>query len=194
MRYTNLFAGALLMTTMTVAADSDLIVHIHDKVGVATLEMASAKRLAVSQMAKAGISVRFVDCKRNPCQDAQDPRVFVISILDRVPVQKQTALGYALPFSRRCNEANLNYTLIIKTSPVQPEHLLGTVIVHELAHLLFHSTAHGEGLMKERWTAQDIRGMGENRFAFSAEQSAELRAGLQARFAATLVAVNTPQE
>ena len=197
---TNLIAGAMLMGAVTTAAtfnevptDADLVVHVYDKVEIAKLEFGSAKRQAARLLANAGIKVRFVDCLIGPtgkCDDTTDPRTIIMSIEGTVPDRLRTALGYALPYTERANRATLNYPRIEKTSPFHTECLLGTVIAHELAHLLFRSTAHGSGMMKDKWTAEDIKAMSENRLGFSPEQAYGLRAGLQARLNGTVVAVN----
>ena len=185
MRNTNLIAGLVLMSGLAGAAEADLMVHLCDKVGVVALELGAAKRLATSLMAKAGIKVQFADCGSG---EPLNTREILMSIEHNVPERLQNVLGYALPYTERANRATLNYPKIEKTSPAQTERLLGTVMAHELAHLLFRSAAHGEGLMRETWTREDIRAMGENRLVFSAEQAAALRAGLQARVAGTLMA------
>ena len=188
MRNTNLLAGLMLMTVAMSAAEADIVVQLSNKVGVGTLELVSAKRVATALMAKAGLKVRFVDC--GVCEDSSDPRVFLMSIDDKVPERLHHVLGYALPYTERANRASLNYPMIGKASPGNTEHLLGSVMAHELAHLLFRSAAHSGGLMKQGFTAQDIRAMCENRLVFSPEQAAALRAGLQSRLTETMVAVN----
>lgn len=165
------------------AAQADLTILLCDHVGLTPLELSSAKRLAVSLIAKAGIRVRFAQCG-----EPADVREIRMSIENKVPERSRGALGYALPYTERANQATLNYQRIVKTSPARPEMLLGVVIAHELGHLLFRSGEHGEGLMKAMWTPADVRAMSENRIVFSAEQAAGLRAGFEARVAGTLLA------
>ena len=179
-----------MTTTMAVAADADLVVHVYNKAGAPVMEFNDAKSRAASQMSKAGIKVRFVDCGTGNCQDSTDPRVFVLTIENKMPEGKRHVLGYALPYTELANRATLNYPKIAEASPAQTERLLGTVISHELAHLLFRSANHGPGMMKAAWTSADIRAMGEGRLSFSSEQAADLRAGLQTRLSRTTVAMN----
>jgi len=156
-------AGMMLMGGVAAAsginelpADADLVVHFYNTAGVGAIMLWSAKHQATTLLANAGIKARFVDCLARPegkCADSTDPRVFILSIVVKVPDRLHGSLGYALPYTELGNQAFLNFPRIDKTAPLNTQHLLGTVIAHELAHLLFRSAAHGSGIMKEKWTA-----------------------------------------
>ena len=62
------------------------------------------------------------------------------------------------------------------------ERLLGSVIAHELGHLLLGSTAHARtGLMSSRWFRQDMRSKVLAQLRFSRSEGRELREGLARR-------------
>ncbi len=180
----------LLMTVSGAAREADIVVELVNNVGVNPLELACAKSVAADLLGRAGLKVRFVT--RVAGEDSADPRVFVVTIDDRMPDRVQHVLGYALPYTERANRAWLNYPKINKTSPDSTGYLLGSVIAHELGHLLLRSATHGTGLMKAGFTARDIRAMAENRLAFSPDQAVALRAGLQARLGNNVVALVLP--
>jgi hypothetical protein len=43
--------------------------------------------------------------------------------------------------------------------------LLGMVLVHEIAHLLFGSMSHGRGIMQADWTREEFKRIGQRRFS-----------------------------
>ena len=66
-------------------------------------------------------------------------------------------------------------------SALQDSCLLGSVLGHELAHLLFRSQDHGEGVMRRIWSRADYLAMTQRKLAFTPAQARDLRSRLAAR-------------
>jgi hypothetical protein len=119
------------------------------------------------------------------CKESDDPRLFVVSInAVEPPEQSDTALGFALIHGRANHAAAVYPRIAAQTandSVYQDACLLGNVMAHELAHLLFRSARHGEGIMRSNWTRRDYQAMAQRRLAFTAEQAQTLRKMLAMR-------------
>jgi hypothetical protein len=179
------------------AADSEapleITVQLFNNANAPQLEVRQAEREAGWMFHKAGIAVHWVECPPlvhekggdQGCREPDDPSLFVVSInaMDP-PEQSDTALGFAL-LGGRANHAAAVYPRIVAQtahdSAYQDCVLLGSVIAHELAHLLFRSTRHSEGIMRSNWTRHDYLGMAQRRLAFTVEQSRTLRKMLAMR-------------
>jgi hypothetical protein len=179
------------------AADSEapleITVQLFNNANAPQLEVRRAESEAGWMFHKAGIAVHWVECPPlvrerggdRVCKEPDDPRLFVVSInaMDP-PEQSDTALGFAL-LGGRTNHAAAVYPRIVAqtahNSAYQDCVLLGSVMAHELAHLLFRSTQHGEGIMRSNWTRRDYLAMAQRRLAFTAEQSQTLRKMLALR-------------
>jgi len=60
--------------------------------------------------------------------------------------------------------------------------ILGTVIAHEIGHLLLGTNSHSsKGIMRGQWEGSDLREAGEGKLGFTSEQARRLRAGLMDR-------------
>jgi len=191
MRYT--WTLVTLMSATVWAADSYLVVQLSNHSAATRIEIAGAKSEASRLLSVVGMKIRWVDCGRNEtaCPESNDPRTFVVSIEEMIPARLVRSLGYSTPLTERANRAVINYPRIASMPGVSVECLIGTVIVHELAHLLFRSSDHGPGLMKVEWSPEDMVRIGQSRLKFSPEQAARLHDGLRSRAESeTILALN----
>jgi hypothetical protein len=190
---------AVLLTAaeaLTAAEGSDrhmrITVQLYNQVNAPQREIRQAKATVSWMFQKAGIDVRWVECPLSQlastdqlCGQPDDPTLFVLSITAADPPDHSlTALGFAL-VQGRANHAAALYPRIRAMAEKNPQFkndiLLGSVIAHELAHLLFHSTQHGEGIMRAAWTKREFRAMTQNRLVFTEQQAQTLRRMLAAR-------------
>jgi hypothetical protein len=93
------------------------------------------------------------------------------------------ALGFALPFTDNAKHGAVNYQNVEATyeknrDVVDLYRLLANVMVHELTHLIFESTRHGEGLMHPNWSRTDLKMMGKRQLTLTPEQAQQIRAAL----------------
>ena len=136
---------------------------------------------------KAGIDVRWVECPQpdlargadQVCQQAADPRLFVLSIINwDSPRGSDSVLGFAL-LQGEANHAAVVYprikAVVEENGVSQDCDLAGNALAHELAHLVFRSTQHGEGIMQTAWARGDYRLMAQRQLSFTREQGRMLR-------------------
>lgn len=128
----------------------------------------------------AGIQVNWVECQSSRFSEGLCSRVpsanqFVIHLVPTGRTSKDSVFGVAFlgengtgkycdVFFDRVENAN-NYF-----GHSEPE-LLGTVMAHELGHLLLGSQAHfSEGIMRPVWDAHSLPGIGMGKFLFTRRQ------------------------
>jgi hypothetical protein len=164
-------------------------------VGNSTLRYAEVQADRI--MRKAGVTAEWVDCAEarsdrsndGVCQEKPDPKLFVIGIRgDNAPGSSSgSALGFAMSRSRSSKHAVVLYPRIIQVVHANADlldegTLLAHVIAHELAHLLFASTAHGEGIMRANWSRLEFEMMSEQTLLFTSRQVHLLQRTLQERW------------
>jgi hypothetical protein len=177
-----------VFTVTAIGAEEEIVVHVHNTANVLQGEIRRAENEAGLMFQKAGIRVQWVDCPSHvddeACREPDDPRLFVVTINAKYPPKQSVeALGYAL-LPGRGNHAAAYYPNIAEAMAGHPEYrasVLGSVIAHELGHLLFHSTRHGEGIMRTNWNRSDYSAMAQRQVQFSAQQAQALRDGLEMR-------------
>ena len=137
--------------------------RVFEKAGIVIRWMNSANRdadtLDVSP-APTDLSVQLLPHSRNLSDDA-----FGVSFLD--------ASGgvYADIFLDRVQR------LHALDPRISSSRLLGTVVAHELGHLLLGQHSHTErGLMQPRWQREELKKIGQGNLLFDPTQSAQLRA------------------
>ena len=161
--------------------------------------LSTAEREAGWMFSKADIEVSWVGCPlprreragNQVCKQTADPLLFVFSIVDSAPNAdiEESTLGFALPFTATANHAAALYSKINELAnqqSVEVHYLLAHVIAHEVAHLLFRSFRHGDGIMRAKWTDEDLQLMRQRSLPFTRQQSHELIHGLKQRLKAAL--------
>jgi hypothetical protein len=129
--------------------------------------------------------------RKQVCVEPDAPDNFTIVIGDtfaKTPI-KDTALGFAMPFSAARNRAAISYSRLKRIADANSElvdsgGLLGAILAHELAHLLLSSIRHGPGIMQADWSRAEFKLIGQRRFLFTQRQAEDLRTGLQSRYLA----------
>ncbi len=188
----------LVLVASAAAAPMQITVQVFNNANAPQLEVRQAEREAGWMFQEAGIAVRWIECPPyvrerggdQVCKETSDPGLFVFLINAAEPPERSdTALGFALT-QGLSNHAAAVYPRIVAltahNSGYQDSSLLGSVMAHELAHLLFHSTRHGEGIMKPVWSHRDYQAMAQRRLTFSAAQAQTLRTMLTARVASAV--------
>jgi len=163
-------------------------------VGKSTLRYAEVQADRI--LRKAGVAAEWVDCAEphsgrsndGVCPEGSDPGLFIVGIRgDNAPgSSSKSALGFAMPQFPSSNHAVVLYPRIIQivranAYPLDERVLLAYVIAHELAHLLFGSVAHGEGIMRANWSRQEFERMTDRTLLFTSGQAHLLQRALQER-------------
>jgi hypothetical protein len=177
-----------------------ITVRVHNVAGAHAAVIAEGKRGASRTLEQVGIAIEWADCpsvdpgriSSQTCEETYEPSRFTVVIdagFVNAPIE-DTALGFALPHLAGRNHAAVVYPRIQQLAAENHDlmdcgTLLGVVLAHELAHLLFGSMSHGAGIMLANWTRGAFKSIGQRRFSFTPQQGAELRAGLRSRYSAS---------
>lgn len=174
---------------------------------VSSQNLAAAERQANKILAGASVQAIWVDClKDNPiesgllCPNASNPHTPVLRVLPG-HVTNQFA-DSEFGFAQIPVYATISYEHIVRRAerdnePLEIPILLGTVIAHELGHLLLGDPRHSAlGIMQPRWGSDQIHQAWCGRLLFTAEQAdlirAKVRAFIQTDSAASPAARGTP--
>ena len=143
----------------------------------------------------AGISVRWLDCRVpqnaagasciEPLEHGTD---LVLRLLDRGGETTKHARTVALGESMLDREQRTGVLMTLELPFVRAiasqadadmPLLLGRAIAHEIGHLLLGTGDHPrEGLMRARWSQEELRGFSPSNWLFSPGQAAQMRRSL----------------
>ena len=186
------FATALLAGPAVQAAGPHVVIRVYDMATANATGRAAALRSAAHAMASAGITVDWRDCSRggaaHPCRTVRSTGDLVVRIL---PASSQrpgagVELGFAPidPSGRATVIATVYYDVVERVAGrtgLDPHALLGRAIAHEVGHLLLRAPGHGRsGLMRPLWNDAELTQNRPEDWAFSDEESRQLRAAAQA--------------
>jgi hypothetical protein len=186
------FAG---ISIGNLAAQNHIKIELNNTAKTPHYAVSVAEAAASSLFDRAGIRIEWIEClsgatdpRRSLCMESNDPDQFTVVIRqdDGRARPHDSALGYAMPFSGKRNHAAVLWSPISRIAQdnsreVGEGTLLGTVIAHELGHLLMGSGTHGPGVMNSNWVRSDFIVMGQHRSRFTLEQVEQLRQGLERR-------------
>lgn len=164
-----------------------VIVYLRDNASALPEVKSRAKTLAAKMFAGIGVQIEW----HTGCPPASSvERALAIELVTDIPQTfRPRALAYAQPFERV--HIQIFYDRI--KGALAPTELLAHVMVHEITHILEGADHHSDsGIMKARWTGDDLVQMRRNPLAFAEEDLILIRQGLAARASgsATLVAAN----
>lgn len=175
-------------------SEAQVTVHVYNTAHIPSGNISGAEAQAGWIFEKAGIRIMWINCPAiererggdQICKQYADPGLLVMSILDEAPEAAihDCTLGFALPFAGRGNHAAAMLPKVERVAHqnrVDLHIVLGHVMAHELAHLLFRSNAHGVGIMRSSWTEDDVMRMSQKRLRFTPDQTKGLRDGLAQR-------------
>jgi len=148
------------------------------KVSPATLQKGQA--VAGQILAEAGITLRWVNC---PCEKPRpDAATLSLRIIPKLfGSTSSTFRTDHLGFSAVTEEGGVLATVFYDRIQSVGKggdlsNLLGLATAHELGHLLLGSRAHvDDGIMRPRWTRQNLRQGDRAGFRFTSEQSQTMR-------------------
>src|SRR2546421_687146 len=84
----------------------------------------------------------------------------------------------SIAFAGSGNHAAVFYPRLAATASadgaVAVSSLLGCAMAHELAHLILHSTRHGDGVMRADWRPEELEMARQRRLLFNAADAGEL--------------------
>jgi hypothetical protein len=185
------FAAALLVAMPARAANPHVVIRVYDLATADAAGREAALRAASQAMTSAGIGVDWRDCSRggaaHPCRTVRGAGHLVVRIM---PTGAQgddatSPLGFApIDLSGRATVmATVYYDAVQRVASrtgLDVPALLGRAIAHEVGHLLLRAPGHGpSGLMRPLWTDTELAQNRPADWAFSDEESRQLRAAAQ---------------
>ena len=194
------FVFAFWFFPSTAAGQTPAIsVRLYNYAGVPEGNLEKAKLESQRVLRVSAFEVRWLDCP--PSEDQREARHLACTapwtqadiILRIVPRSMQPredlsrSLGYALPFvGRPPNRAYVLYDRVRERiracEGITEFRLLGYVMAHEIAHLLFGDDRHySRGVMMASWREKDLAEIERGTMAFSQHEVSLLEAGGIAR-------------
>ena len=206
---------AALIAILTVPAnsfaqgDARLLVRTYNNFGVAPIDLDAARAYAGRVFADAGIQVVWIDCwlldreapgALDECRQPLTTKEMTLRLHAGRPgpVDRFVAMGYSIvnietgaPFLAAVHPDLVRG--ISSEAGIGFDVLLGRAIAHELGHLLLNSNDHPHrGLMRARWTRQQLRSANPHDWQFGSDEVASIRAAAARRgIAVTPAALHT---
>lgn len=189
-------ASFLLVLSAVCAAAAPLptlTVRCYHYAAVPPSVVAKAQAIATDRLRAAGISVEWLDypiVNGRPVGPDR-PERYTELILDLLPEKMsqripgvQTQLGVSLMDKERQLAVHA-YIFVERAealagfAALAPEIVLGTVMAHEIGHLLLGTNNHsGRGIMRGQWGVADLREAGDGGLNFTPDQMRRLRDGM----------------
>jgi hypothetical protein len=179
-----------------------ITVRIHNYAQVESSVLVKSERTTDEILSEAGLQVVWLDCwaRRIPanepvCESPMGPADLILNLLPQ-PMSRRFdlrigALGVALEEAGGglAFDAWIFCDLVKNAAAhghLTHEVLLGTVIAHELGHLLLSTNSHSAfGLMREHWSGKDLSAVERRAMYFSSSESERIRQAVIARRQAT---------
>jgi hypothetical protein len=175
----------LVASNPTNAAENpQLFVSVYNDAHVPDDTLTRAEQQATKVFSRAGLDVRWVNCSGRDsasCYQLGETVNLVLRItLNAVPTTSDTAFGvahlasdgtgrYGDVFWKRVNDLQTN-------SNAEASVILGSVMAHEMGHLLLGSNAHAvSGIMKAWWQSGELRRIRMGALMFLPEEGKRMR-------------------
>jgi len=179
-------------------ADKQIRIRVHNYAQVDSRDLVSAEGIADGILHEAGVEAVWIECsagdlpaKDAACDTPYGPTELVLNLLpksmsarfqlgaDRFGVALESEDGgygfVAWIFSDLVKEAAAKEQLTRQV-------LLGTVISHELGHLLLSTNSHSPfGLMRAKWSHSELLAVEQRTMYFSSSESRRIQQGLRGR-------------
>ena len=178
-----------------------ITVRVYDYARVSRATLQGAELNAAKILRKAGIETVWLDCPPEApgvdaplaCQQPVGPTEIVLRILPHFAagrgLHRDSTLGFSLVPStnKRGTYANVFFdrveTLAEGRVASAPE-ILGHAAAHEIGHLLLRSNQHSTiGIMRGKWSDEDLCRASRGSLLFTPQQSTLMRAEMRARTA-----------
>ena len=176
-------------------AEDAVTVRTYNYAAVPIEQLGPAKSEATRIFKRTGISIEWADCQvpggvsRSACTNPLVAgRDLMLRLIDRPEsVERVVALGESMldPGERGGVLMTVNMSLVRiiagRTGTPLPT-LVGRAIAHEIGHLLLGSGEHPRmGLMRARWSNEELRGLKPAHWGFSSREAAQMRQALRGR-------------
>jgi len=165
------------------------------RTSVRPAELAAATETATRLFRRSGIDVVWLQCwsdpgavipRPDPCQRPLEPTEVIMHVVAGVAGTDESgdALGSALidpsePVAHVAHVYPARVSALARDGWIEASDLLGRAMAHEIGHLLMRSTGHAStGLMRARWTIDELRRNRPLDWAFSKNEEEAMREAL----------------
>jgi hypothetical protein len=166
---------------------ANLTVSIFNDAGEPEKVLSDARARATFILARAGISLTWIDCgthgsrpAESGCSSISFPAHLSVRLVRSIAPSGEDTFGQAfLDVSGEGSYANV-YIGALRSSKaanfLREGDLLGTLVVHEVGHLLLGPNSHGPaGLMSARWQPAELQLAAKGLLTFTSEETMRLR-------------------
>jgi hypothetical protein len=187
-------------TSVTDATDGDkqITIRVHNYAQVESSVLLNAERTTDDILQEAGVEVVWIECsagsipaKEPACETPMGPTDLMLNLLPRSMSERFhlriDAFGVALEDA----EAGLGsnawiFCDLVKEVAAQrrltQSVLMGTVIAHELGHLLLSTNSHSAlGLMRANWSGKELSAVEHRAMYFSSFESKRIQQAMMSR-------------
>lgn len=193
------------------SGDKQITVRIHNYAQVESGDLVKAERIADDILQKPGVETVWIECLdgQTPtgelaCQTPMGPTDLMLNLLPRSMSDRYhlrlDAFGFALEGENgRFGFYAAIFCDLVKDAAAQRQLtrwvLLGTVIAHELGHLLLSTNSHSAfGVMRAHWSGKELLAVEHSATHFSSPESKRIQQAVMARWrsAAGSIQAQTP--
>ena len=181
------------------SGDKQITIRIHNYAQVESGDLVKAERIADDILQKAGVEAVWIECLAGQtptgepaCQTPMGPTDLMLNLLPRSMSDRYRlrldAFGFALEGEdRRFGFYAVIFCDLVKDAAAQRQLtrsvLLGTVIAHELGHLLLSTNSHSAlGVMRAHWSGKELLAVEHSATHFSAPESKRIQQAVMARW------------
>ena len=166
-------------------------VRIYNYASVSPATLAGAEAAASHVLLQAGVRVEWAECllvqnapRKDPtCDLPVTPLDLQLRILDEAMARRvrttSESLGYAVLAEGFDSIAAVYFHRAVeleKRSLADRQAILGSMLAHEIGHLLLKETAHsGAGIMQAQWGDGDLKLIGKGRLWFTEREAVRLK-------------------
>jgi hypothetical protein len=170
------------------AGNPQVTVSVYDDASVFNETLARAERRAAKIFSRVGLDVNWLNCtvtEKNGCGLALDEIGGPVHLVLRItPTVASSTSGTAFGVAHLGRDGTGRYGDVFWSRVQDPQGdsnvdvamLLGSVMAHEMGHLLLGSNAHAvSGIMRARWEHGELRRIGMDSLLFLPEQGTRMR-------------------
>jgi hypothetical protein len=168
-----------------------LTVFVAERAGTSVHALAEAERNAARVFHQAGVDVEWINCDDKQ-QEPACGKVSQADLIVHLVPRARTLTGDIFGVAFVENNAGVYADVFVDSiqslreqdSAISLSPILGSVLAHEVGHLLLGTNAHSrEGIMQAHWQAEQLRHIAKGQMRFTKEQSGRMRARVESRHA-----------
>ncbi len=187
-------------TSVTAGTDSSkqITIQIHDYAQVEVSILVNAERITDDILQEAGVEVVWIECSAGPipakepaCETPMGPTALTLNLLPRSMSHRFHLSADAFGVAAEDAEGGSAFDAwifcdLVKDAAAQKQLtrsvLLGTVIAHELGHLLLSTNSHSAfGLMRANWSSKELSAVELRAMYFSSPESKRIQQAVMSR-------------